>query len=122
MFAQKYGISAGKFSKWESGHATPNEPDQRRLAEIFGISLAELRGDAPPMLTGDAAELAARVALAGELASAISRLVLLQKPILDGDLPAEQARAVVGVMNEVLDRAESFVQSDVREDSVNSAG
>lgn len=42
---EKYGASREKWSQWERGVSVPTDPEQRRLAEFFGISLAELRGD-----------------------------------------------------------------------------
>lgn len=44
-----YGADRDKWSRWERGAAVPTDPEQRRLAEFFGISLAELRGDHTPL-------------------------------------------------------------------------
>lgn len=46
--ATAFGATSGKWSKWESGKAVPSDPDQRKLAAFFGISLAKLRGEAVP--------------------------------------------------------------------------
>ena len=50
--AEQYGVDSNKWSRWERGTATPTDLEQRKLADFFGISLAELRGEKIPPAPG----------------------------------------------------------------------
>lgn len=43
-----YGTNQATWSRWERGAATPSDVEQRKLAEFFGISVAELRNENAP--------------------------------------------------------------------------
>ena len=45
LASQQFGVSQPAWAKWERGKITPNDFNQRRLADFFGITLAELRGE-----------------------------------------------------------------------------
>lgn len=43
------GVSPQTWNKWEAGVNIPSDLNQRKIAALFGISLAELRGDSLPL-------------------------------------------------------------------------
>lgn len=43
--ARAFGVKLGVWARWETGQSVPDDVNQRRLAEFFGVTLAELRGD-----------------------------------------------------------------------------
>lgn len=43
--AKKFGIKPQMWNGWEGGRNIPSDENQRKLADFFGISLAELRGE-----------------------------------------------------------------------------
>lgn len=43
--ADKLGLTYSSVSQWESGRATPRTPILRQLADLFGITVAELMGE-----------------------------------------------------------------------------
>lgn len=48
-----FGVTSQAWGSWELGKSIPDDVNQRRLAEFFGVSLADLRGDrSPPTASG----------------------------------------------------------------------
>lgn len=45
--AMDFGVSPQMWSNWETGRSTPDDANQAKLAEFFGISLSQLRGEEP---------------------------------------------------------------------------
>ena len=43
--ADKLGLTYSSVSQWESGRATPRTPILRQLADLFGVTVAELMGE-----------------------------------------------------------------------------
>jgi transcriptional regulator with XRE-family HTH domain len=48
QLAAELGIASRTILRWEAGDQTPNLTDLRRLAARFGVSVAELVGEAGP--------------------------------------------------------------------------
>ena len=43
--AEKLGVSASAVSQWESGNKSPRPDNWKRLAEVFGVSVAYVKGE-----------------------------------------------------------------------------
>lgn len=43
--AEDFGVNAQLWRDWESGHTIPSAKNQKKIADFFGITLAELRGE-----------------------------------------------------------------------------
>lgn len=43
--ANAFGVNQSLWGKWESGKSVPDDPNQRALAEFFGVTIGQLRGD-----------------------------------------------------------------------------
>lgn len=53
LCAEEFGVGRQYWYDWETGKKTPGTRNQRRLAEFFGITVEELRGEeqsSPPAL------------------------------------------------------------------------
>lgn len=66
--AKLAGFTSATFTEWKNGKYTPKEAKRKKIADVLGITLAELDGDvqtnAPPTdyyLDPEAAEIAQRV-------------------------------------------------------------
>lgn len=46
--ADKIGVSARTVERWEGGESAPQRPNLRKLAELFGVEVDDLRPDLPP--------------------------------------------------------------------------
>ena len=50
--AEMIGVSAQLWRDWESGHTRPSIQNQQRIADFFGITVGELRGEAKESAQG----------------------------------------------------------------------
>lgn len=49
-FAKIIGVNGQSVANWKAGTATPHPKTRQKIAELFGITLAELDGDELPVL------------------------------------------------------------------------
>ena len=93
-FAKIIGVNGQSVANWKAGTAIPHPKTRQKIAEHFGITLAELDGDALPVLPPEGAKKAP--ATEGEGISAE------RKALLDivYSLTDEQCRKLLGVVLE----------------------
>lgn len=115
--ADLLGVSSARWSAWESGKAVPSDPEQRRLAEFFGISLAELRGDySPPPAVGAVPSEAEEIKTLEEWrALAVERLARIDQLKAENErIIAENAR-ITNENTRLLTLVEGFIAHPTRE-------
>jgi transcriptional regulator with XRE-family HTH domain len=76
-FAKIIGVNIQSVSNWKSGEVIPHPKTRQKIADHFGITLAELDGDELPILPEDGAKKAPDPKTEGEGLSAAKKALLV---------------------------------------------
>jgi len=87
--AAAFGVDYTYFVRWEAGRVLPTDENQAKLAEFFGVTVAQLRGDAPLVLCDECVkkdEIIERMGQELEEKDKIIRQMNRSAKIMEGDI------------------------------------